>query len=90
MVNGDIGKQSRGSSGKRGQAHGLQNSPDIVLNFIPSFTLTDLIMPNNDANSQRTKHIDIHLHYTCDQVSAGIVKLLYIPMVENPADILQL
>ena len=42
----------------------------------------------NDISNTRTKHIDTHYHYTCDQISKGNIELSYISTPDNLADIL--
>jgi transposase InsO family protein len=65
---------------------------DFEHNFIPIPIFTDnqsfIMFANNDVNNNRTKHIDIHYHYTRDQISNGNIFLHYIPTHDNPADIL--
>ena len=65
---------------------------DFRHDFAPIPVFTDnqsfIAFTRNDVNSMRTKHIDTHYHYTCEQVITGTIKLHYIPTHENPADIL--
>ena len=65
---------------------------DFCQNFTPVPLFTDnqsfIAFSNNEVNNNRTKHIDTHFHYTRKQVNNGTIRLLYIPMLENPADIL--
>ena len=58
-------------------------------NPIPLYTDNQsfIALSTNDVSSKRTKHIDTHYHYTKDQIAAGTIKLLYIPTLQNPADI---
>ena len=57
---------------------------------IPLFTDTQsfIAFTKGDANNARTKHVDMHYHYTCEQVNVGIINLNYIPTANNPVDIL--
>ena len=57
---------------------------------IPLFTDNQsfIALSNIDMSSSRTKYIDIHHHYTRDQVLMGNIKLHYIATLDNPADIL--
>ena len=57
---------------------------------IPLFTDNQsfIALSNNNMSSLRTKHIDIHHHYTRDPVLTGDIKLHYIVTFGNPADIL--
>ena len=41
----------------------------------------------NPAVEQRTKHIDIHHHYICEQVETKVIDLYHIAGDENPADL---
>ena len=65
---------------------------DFGQNFKPIPLHTDnqsfIAFANNDSSNKRTKHIDTHYHYTRDQITAGTIRLLYIPTLRNPADIL--
>ena len=65
---------------------------DFKHNFtpIPIFTnnQSSIAFSNSDVNNNRTKHIDIHFHYTCNQTLTGTIKLKYIHLSENPANIL--
>jgi hypothetical protein len=56
---------------------------------IPLFTDNQsfILFSKNDISSNRTKHIDIHYHYTHEQITAGNIRLHYIPSFDNPADI---
>ena len=58
--------------------------------LIPLFTDNQLFISflNNKINNNQTKHINIHFHYTRHQVDTGLIKLHYVPTLENPADIL--
>ena len=42
----------------------------------------------NRRTSMRTKHIDLKYHWVREQVEAGYVRLVKIPDVDNPSDIL--
>ena len=57
---------------------------------IPLFTDNQsfMMLTNNAVNNNRTKHIDTHFHYMREQVANGNIILHYIPMHENPTDIL--
>ena len=65
---------------------------DFRLDFTPIPMFTDnqsfIMFSNSDISNSRTKHIDVHFHYTREQILAGIIKLHYIPSLDNPADIL--
>ena len=65
---------------------------DFKHNFTPVPIFTDnqssIAFSNNDVNNNCTKHIDVHFHYTRNQISAGTIKLEYIHSSENPANIL--
>ena len=65
---------------------------DFCHNFTPVPIFTDnqsfIAFSKNEMNNNRTKHIDTHFHYTRKQIDKGTIKLLYIPTLENPADIL--
>ena len=65
---------------------------DFQHKFTPIPLFTDnqsfIALSNNDMSSSRTKHIDIYHYYTRDQVLTSNIKLHYIMMLDNPADIL--
>ena len=65
---------------------------DFHHNFTPVPLFTDnqsfIAFSKNKINNNQTKHIDTHFHYTHDQINVGTIKLLYVPTLENPADIL--
>ena len=65
---------------------------DFRHNFVPIPLFTDnqpfILYSQNDLSNTRTKHIDMHYHYTCDQVTSGNIKLHYISTHENITDIL--
>jgi hypothetical protein len=65
---------------------------DFQHDFTPIPVFTDnqssIAFSNDSVNSSRTKHIDIHYHYTKEQVNAGNITLRYIKTLENPADVL--
>lgn len=41
---------------------------------------------NNPTNHKRSKHIDIKYHFSREQVEKNVIKLVYIPSGEQPAD----
>ena len=65
---------------------------DFHIKFTPIPILTDnqstIAYSKNKVNNSETKYIDIHYHYRREQIIAGNIKLIYIKMVENPADVL--
>lgn len=65
---------------------------DFKNDFIPIPLFTDnqsfISYSQNDLGGTHTKHIDMHYHYTCDQVTNGNIKLHYISTHDNLADIL--
>ena len=65
---------------------------DFRQDFSPIPIFTDnqsfIAFSMNNINNNRTKHIDMHYHYTRDQISNGNIKLHYICSQLNPADIL--
>ena len=68
----------------------LGNDFKQKFSLIPLFTDNQcfIIFSNNDVNNNRTKDIDIHYFYTCDQVNIKSIILHYIPSHHNPADLL--
>ena len=65
---------------------------DFRHNFTPIPLFTDnqpfILYSQNNLSNTRMKHIDMHYHYTCDQVTSGNIKLHYISTHEHIADIL--
>lgn len=45
-------------------------------------------LARNPRIHDRSKHIDVHYHYTREQLELGCFKLLYVPTENNLADIL--
>ena len=70
----------------------IQLGRDFKHDFVPMPLFTDnqsfISYSQNDLGSTHMKHIDIHYHYTCNQVTNGNIKLRYISTHENLADIL--
>ena len=70
----------------------IRHGNDFQHKFTPIPLFTDnqsfITLSTNNMSSSRTKHIDIHHHYTRDQALMGIIKLHYIATLNNPADIL--
>jgi hypothetical protein len=63
---------------------------NILFKPIPIFTDNESFISfcKNEVNNNRTKHIDIHYHYTKNEIIAGNIELHHIPTADNPADIL--
>ena len=63
---------------------------NIIFKPIPIFTDNESFISfcKNEVNNNRTKHIDIHYHYTKNEMIAGNIVLHHIPTMNNPADIL--
>ena len=64
---------------------------DFKHNFIPIPLFTDnqsfISHTQNDVSNTHTKHVDVHYHYTQDQVTNGNIKIHYIPTLDNLANI---
>ena len=62
----------------------------IKLTPIPIFTnnQSTIAYSKTEINNSRTKHIDIHYHYTIEQIIARNIKIIYIKTAKNPADML--
>ena len=46
-----------------------------------------LFVSENPVTEKRTKHIDIRYHYIRDVIEQGYVEVLFVPGMDNPADI---
>ena len=46
-----------------------------------------LFVSENAVTEKRTKHIDIRYHYIRDVIEQGHVEVLFVPGIDNPADI---
>ena len=46
-----------------------------------------LFVSENPVTEKRTKHIDLRYHYVRDIVEKGFIEVLFVPGLENPADI---
>ncbi len=46
-----------------------------------------ICLASNPVAHKRTKHIDIRHHYICECVTAGLIKLVYVPTQEMTADL---
>ena len=73
------------SQKKMAQQAGIEFSHQI--HSIPIFTdnQSAIAYSKNEMNNSWTKHIDIHYHY---MGYAGNIKLIYVKMAKNPANIL--
>jgi hypothetical protein len=64
---------------------------DFKINFTPIPIFTDnqsAIVFSNDGIVSSQTNIDVHYHYTREQILAGNIKLRYGKMLENPANVL--
>ena len=63
---------------------------NVIFKPIPIFTDNESFISfcKNEVNNNRTKHIDIHYHYTKNEIIAGNIELHHISSADNPADIL--
>ena len=46
-----------------------------------------IFVSQNPVTEKRTKHIDVRYHYIRDVIDKGKVEVLFVPGVDNPADI---
>lgn len=61
----------------------VQEATTIYTDNDPALEMTE-----NPVNLSKTKHIDIPVHHVRDEVKKGRIKLVHVPGVENPADLL--
>ena len=47
-----------------------------------------IYLSKNPAHHERTKHIDVKLHFIRNEVSKGVIKMVKVHTYDNPADIL--
>lgn len=45
-------------------------------------------LSKNPKEHERTKHIDVRLHFIREEIGYGVVNIIKIPLVINPTDIL--
>jgi hypothetical protein len=44
-------------------------------------------MATNSSDTARTKHIDVAFHFLRDSVARKLIRMVYIPTDDNPADL---
>jgi hypothetical protein len=44
-------------------------------------------LSTNPVQHQRTKHVDIGLHFVCERIAVGDVRVLHVPMTSQLVDI---
>ena len=50
--------------------------------------LVQIQLSKNPKYHERTKHIDVRLHFVWDEITNGVVNVVKVPPQTNPADIL--
>ena len=50
--------------------------------------LVQIQLSKNPKYHERTKHIDVRLHFVWDEITNGVVNVVKVPTQTNPADIL--
>jgi hypothetical protein len=67
---------------------GIHEIPRLQLPMTLRIDNTGAIyLANNQTTGQRTKHIDIGVHYVCELINADIIKTKFVKTDDNTADI---
>lgn len=66
--------------------HELRRPPDRVT-FVYCDNVSTMYLSTNPVQYQRTKHIEIDLHFVRERVSFGDVRVLHVPSTSQFADI---
>ena len=65
------------------------HSPLAKSTLIYCDNVSTVYLSTNPVQHQRTKHVEIDLHFVCDRVAIGDVRLLHVPTTSQFADIHQ-
>jgi hypothetical protein len=63
------------------------HSPLIRNTLVYCDNVSVVYLVSNPVQHQRTKHVEIDLHFVCDKVAIGEVHVLYAPMTSQFVDI---
>ena len=68
------------------QPHTAPQRPQVQ-RLIPFNNVSAVYLSINPVQHQRTKHVEIDLHFVRDRVAIGDVRVLYVPTTSQFADI---
>lgn len=63
------------------------HSPPLKATLVYCDNIGSVYMSANPVQHQRTKHIEIDLHFVCDLVALGHIRVLHVPFRLQYADI---
>jgi hypothetical protein len=63
------------------------HSPIAMITLVYCNNVSTVYLSTNLVQHQRTKHVEIDLHFVRDRVAIGDVRVLYVPTTSQFADI---